>query len=197
MIGVLALQGGFAAHEACLQRLDLAHCQVRLAKDLQGLHALILPGGESTTILKLMEAFELAKPLRDIALSGIPILGTCAGAILMCRDIHNHDQSSLGLIPAAIDRNAYGSQRESFSQTVDCPLLGLHDLPALFIRAPRFVSLGKGVQVLSRHDDHITGLVYNRLTAVTYHPELGNDDRFHEAWYSHFVAPFKARVTHV
>lgn len=186
MIGVLALQGGFAAHISCLDRLGIAHREVRLAKDLEGLQALIMPGGESTAMLKLMAAYELFQPLKDFGHKH-PVLGTCAGAILMCASVRNADQKSLGFLPVEIDRNVYGSQRESFSQMVDLPPWQLKDVPSLFIRAPRFADLAPGVTILSKAGDDITGVTYKHYTAVTYHPELCDDTRFHAAWYERQV----------
>jgi len=181
-IGVLALQGGFQAHQAVLDKLGVAHRSVKLADDLNHIQGLIIPGGESTTMLKLMEDFDLFEPLNAFAGSGRPVLGTCAGAILMCEKVSNRNQRSLGWIPSTVDRNAYGSQQYSFQATVDCPLWDLKEAPALFIRAPRFTGLGEGVQELSRTDGDITGVVYKNFAAVTYHPELGDDTRFHKAW---------------
>lgn len=196
MIGVLALQGGFAAHSSCLRRLGIDHREVRLARDLEGLDGLILPGGESTTMLKLMAAYDLFQPLRAFGEAGKPVLGTCAGAILMCDHVRTNDQLSLGFIPAAIDRNAYGSQRESFSYDVDCPPWSLEAVPSLFIRAPRFAELGPEVAVLARFDDDIIGVTYRHYVAVTFHPELGNSTRFHQAWYERYVAPVGTGVAH-
>ena len=188
MIGVLAVQGGLAAHISCLDRLGLPHREVRLPRDLEGLRALILPGGESTTMLKLMAAYDMFEPLKAFGNSGKPVLGTCAGAILMCTSVRNIEQDSLGFIPVSIDRNAYGSQRESFSLQVACPAWDLHDVSALFIRAPRFAEPGKDVVVLSTTDGDITGVTYQHFTAVTYHPELCDGTTFHEAWYQRYVA---------
>lgn len=197
MIGVLALQGGFAAHITCLHRLGLAHREVRLPRDLEGLDALILPGGESSTMLKLMDAYDMFEPLKAFGQSGKPILGTCAGAILMCAHVRNIQQDSFGFIPAQIDRNAYGSQRESFSLEVDCSPWNLERVPALFIRAPRFVDLGDDVTVLSTTNGDITGVTYKHYTAVTYHPELGDDTAFHQAWYQQYVVGVEAMDRHV
>ncbi len=196
MIGVLALQGGFAAHCQCLRRLGIDHREVRLARDLEGLSGLILPGGESTTMLKLMAAYDLFEPLRAFGNAGKPVLGTCAGAILMCAQVRNIEQRSLGFIPAAIDRNAYGSQRESFSYDVDCPPWSLIGVPSLFIRAPRFAGLDPEVAVLAHFEDDIVGVTYRHFVAVTFHPELGNSTRFHQAWYERYVAPVATGVAH-
>lgn len=188
MIGVLGLQGGFLAHQNCLNRLGIANKLVKLPRDLENLKGLILPGGESTTMLKLMEAYDFFEPLRDFGNRGIPVLGTCAGAILMCDKINGREQKSFGYIPAAIDRNAYGSQRESFSVEVDIPSWNLDGIPTFFIRAPRFADLGDGVAILGRTDGDITAIGYRHFVAVTHHPELADDTRFHQSWYERFVA---------
>ena len=187
MIGVLALQGGFHAHLDMLRRLDVPSREVRLPRDLIGLDGLILPGGESTTMLKLLKAFDLFEPLREFGLTGKPILGTCAGAILMCETVNFRNQESLGFIPASIDRNAYGSQQESFRADTSIPMWNLSAVPALYIRAPRFHSLSDDVKVISTHDGDITGVTWRNFTAVTYHPELGDDLAFHQAWLDQYV----------
>ncbi|CAM2067931.1 pyridoxal 5'-phosphate synthase glutaminase subunit PdxT [Sulfidibacter corallicola] len=187
MIGVLAIQGGFAAHINVLRRLGVPHREVRLPADLAGLQGLIIPGGESTTMLKLLQAFDMKQPLQEFAASGRPILGTCAGAILMAERVTHPEQESLGWIPVTIERNAYGSQRESFQTTQACEAWEMDAFPALFIRAPRFREPRSEVEVLTRLDDHITGVRYKHFTAITYHPELTEDDRFHQAWLTHQV----------
>lgn len=181
-IGVLALQGGFAAHQKTLDQLSLPNRQIRQATELSDLDALILPGGESTTMLKLMDHYELWQPLHTFAQTGKPILGTCAGAILMVEKVNFRDQRSLGWIPATISRNVYGSQKDSFLTTQELPAWQNQTISAYFIRAPRFDELGQGVEVLSRYKDDITGIVYKNFTAITYHPELSDDVSFHRAW---------------
>ncbi len=182
MIGILAVQGGFRAHRNTLDQLRVPNREVRLAKQLDDLHALILPGGESTTMLKLIEAFNLLQPLQDFAASGRPVLGTCAGAILMSGRVRYKNQPSLGWIPVEIDRNVYGSQRESFSDLIDIPAWKLARVPVMFIRAPRFTDPQEGVRVISKWGNDITGVSYKNFTAVTYHPELGGESRFHQTW---------------
>lgn len=186
MIGILAVQGGFLAHQHILEQLGAPARLVKLPRHLEGLRGLILPGGESTTMLKLMEAFDLFEPLQAFGNQGHPVLGTCAGAILMCQKVNFRNQRNLGWIPASIDRNAYGSQQESFKVIHDVPLWELSDVPSLFIRAPRFVDIGRDVAQLSHWEGDVTGVVYQNFTAVTYHPELGNDTRFHKAWLERF-----------
>lgn len=185
MIGILGLQGGYAAHAKTLDKLEQPHRLVKKASDLGGLDALILPGGESTTMLKMMTAYALFEPLTAFANSGKPVLGTCAGAILMAESVNGRQQRSLGWLPVSIDRNYYGSQRDSFCDTQDVPDWDLAEVPVFFIRAPHFDRLGDGVRVLSHWQDHVTGVAYKNFTAVTYHPELADDTRFHAAWLAH------------
>jgi len=185
-IGILALQGGFQAHREKLESLGVAVEEVRLAKHLDQCDGLILPGGESTTMLKLIHAYDLWLPLQTFAATNRPILGTCAGAILMVNKVNFKDQESFGWIPATINRNAYGSQVVSFRTEVDCPLWGLDRVDAYFIRAPKFEDIGDGVKVVSQSEDGVNGLEYKHFSAVTYHPELGSETRFHQAWIERF-----------
>ena len=187
MIGILALQGGFQAHGRTLDALGLPWRLVRLPRDLEDVDALILPGGESTTMLKLLDAFALFAPLEAFAQTGKPVLGTCAGAILMSRRVLHPEQRSLGWLPATIERNFYGAQQHSFKANVAIPEWQLAEVPALFIRAPRFSALGEDVRVISRWEDDITGITWRQFTAVTYHPELTDETAFHQAWYQRFV----------
>ncbi|CAM2008488.1 pyridoxal 5'-phosphate synthase glutaminase subunit PdxT [Acanthopleuribacter pedis] len=187
MIGVLAIQGGFAAHRKTLDRCGVASKEVRLAEALEDCDALILPGGESTTMLKLIQAFDLKPALDQFAASGKAVLGTCAGAILLSQRVTHPEQDSLGWLPADIERNAYGSQVDSFTESQSCPTWNLAEYHALFIRAPRFTNIQGETKVISRLGDQITGVQYRNLTAVTYHPELTDDTRFHRAWLDHCV----------
>lgn len=181
-IGVLALQGGFAAHQRVLDQLGLPNRQIRQAAELENLDALILPGGESTAMIKLMDLYQMWLPLQAFAERGKPILGTCAGAILMVEKVNFRDQRSLGWLPTTISRNVYGSQRDSFLTTQELLAWENQTVSAFFIRAPRFDALGDGVEVLSRYKDDITGVIYKHFTAITYHPELSDDVAFHRAW---------------
>ncbi|MCB1053091.1 MAG: pyridoxal 5'-phosphate synthase glutaminase subunit PdxT [Acidobacteria bacterium] len=186
MIGVLAVQGGFQAHLKTIQKLGVAAREVRLAEDLDACSALILPGGESTTMLKLLKAFNLMDPLRQFCLNGDnQVLATCAGAILLAQKVVHPEQESLGVLPVTIERNAYGCQRESFEAPISVPAWQLVDQPVYFIRAPKFLALGPGVEVISSYEGDITGVSYRNLTAVTYHPELAEDPGFHQAWLQH------------
>ena len=176
--GVLALQGDFAAHEAALRSAGVPVRRVRRVGELAGLRGLVLPGGESTALLKLMAGEDWFAALRDFHAQGGALLGTCAGAILLAREVNGPRQPSLGLLDATIDRNAYGRQVDSFEAGIDAPALG-EPLRGVFIRAPRFASMGPGVEVLGRLKDAPVLLRQGRVLAATFHPELAGDDRLH------------------
>jgi 5'-phosphate synthase pdxT subunit len=168
--GVLALQGDFAAHLHALREVGAEVREVRRVGELLGLAGLVLPGGESTTLLRHMEDEPWFDALVRFHQAGGVLFGTCAGAILLARDVRP-EQPSLGLLDAAVRRNAYGRQVDSFESVVDAPSLG-GDLPALFIRAPRFERLGPEVEVLATHGDEPVLLQQGRVLAATFHPEL-------------------------
>jgi pyridoxal 5'-phosphate synthase pdxT subunit len=182
-IGVLALQGAFIEHEQMLQRLGVEAVEVRLPKDLEGCAGVIIPGGESTTIGKLAVQYHLIEPLREMARSGKPVWGTCAGLIFMAKDVQR-DQPLLGLMDVTVQRNAFGRQVDSFE--ADLSIKGVDgDKPfhAIFIRAPLIESVGAGVDVLARvekdHQEVIVAAQQGNLLVTSFHPELSNDDRFH------------------
>ena len=169
LIGVLALQGGFEAHANSLARLDVEVREVRTPEDLEGLDALIIPGGESTTIGLGVEREGLGDPLIDFARSGKPVLGTCAGMIMLDRD-------HLGVLDIGVRRNAFGRQLASFEtelQFEGAPL------DAVFIRAPWVEDLGEGVEVLAEVDGHPVAVRQGNILAVAFHPELGKDLTLH------------------
>ena len=175
--GVLALQGDFAAHAAALRRTGVEAREVRRVAELEGLKGLVLPGGESTALLKLMEDEDWFSALRRFHGRGGVILGTCAGAILLSREVRPN-QPSLGLLDATIERNAYGRQVDSFEREVEAPALGA-PLRAAFIRAPRFVGTGLAVEVLGRLDGNPVLVRQGTVLAATFHPEIAGDDRLH------------------
>jgi 5'-phosphate synthase pdxT subunit len=177
MIGVLALQGGFAAHKRMLRSLGADVREVRVPHDLAGLDGLVIPGGESTTMTLGVEREGLAEPLRALARAGTPVLGTCAGLIMLDRD-------HLGLMDIEARRNAFGRQVRSFEADLDLESLGGPPLRAVFIRAPWIASHGDGVQILASVEGHPVAARQDNLLAVAFHPELGRDTRLHE----HFVA---------
>jgi 5'-phosphate synthase pdxT subunit len=185
-IGVLALQGDFAEHLDMLHGLGSETREIRLPDDLEGLDGLIIPGGESTTIGKLADAFGLIEPLRNFGLRH-PIWGTCAGAIFLSKDARR-SQPLLGLMDISVQRNAFGRQVESFEAELKVPVLREPERPfrAIFIRAPMIEGIGKEVQVLARLQENGTskgGLIVaarqGHLLATAFHPEITGDDRFH------------------
>ena len=182
-IGVLALQGDFAEHQTVLSSLGAEVVQVRLPAHLAGLNGLIIPGGESTTIGKLAEDYELIEPLRQFGRE-YAIWGTCAGAILLSKDVGRR-QPLLGLMDITLARNAFGRQVDSFEVDLNVPCLlevDPVDRPyhTVFIRAPIIESVGKDVEILSRLEDgRIVAARQGKLLATSFHPELTGDDRFH------------------
>ena len=175
--GVLALQGDFAAHAAALRRAEVEVREVRRTSELQGLRGLVLPGGESTTLLKLMADEDWFGALRRFHANGGLLLGTCAGAILLAREV-KPSQPSLGLLDASVERNAYGRQVDSFEAEVEAPGLGA-PLHAAFIRAPRFLKTGPTVEILGRREKEPVLVRQGRVLAATFHPEIAGDDRLH------------------
>ena len=179
-VGVLAIQGDFEAHAKALARAGAEAVLVRRAKELDDLDALILPGGESTTIAKGMERLGLYEPLRAFAASERPVLGTCAGAILLAARVENHPVPSLGLLDVTAVRNAYGTQVDSFVADVDPGAApGLEGLRCVFIRAPRLRDPGPEVEVLARVDGEPVLIRQGHRMAATFHPELTEDPRVH------------------
>src|SRR5262245_31893314 len=176
-VGILAIQGDVAAHARALARVGAEAVTVRRAKELDSLDALILPGGESTTISKGLERQGLYEPIQAFARAGHPVLGTCAGAVLLAREVENHPVRSLGLLDVVAVRNAYGTQVDSFTAPAegeDC-----EDLDCVFIRAPRLRRPGPEVEVLARVDGWPVWVRQGPVMATTFHPELTEDGRVH------------------
>ena len=180
-IGVLAIQGDYAAHADALDQAGATPVEVRKSEELEGLDGLIIPGGESTTMLKVLERHHLFDDLKTFCQSH-PVFGTCAGAILLAREVRNPPQASIGVLDAVIERNAFGRQIDSTILFSDTRLPG-DKLEMVFIRAPRIVEIGPGVEVLA-HRDGLPALVrQGKLMAATFHPELTPDDRrVHQAF---------------
>ena len=179
-IGVLALQGAFAAHAEVVRRLGREPREVRLPPDLDDCEALVMPGGESTTMSKLLETSQLFDPIAKRIADGMPVFGTCAGMILLARTVLDgrDDQRSFDAIDIDVQRNAYGRQVDSFE--TDLTLHGQAEpLHAVFIRAPRIVRMGADVTVLAEHDGTPVLVRSNTVMAASFHPELTNDDRVH------------------
>ncbi len=187
-IGVLALQGAFIEHIKMLQKLGTTAVPVRLPADIEGLDGLIIPGGESTTIGKLAVQYHLLEPLRQFALQN-PVWGTCAGMILMAKDI-GRDQPLLGVMDIVVERNAFGRQIDSFETGLDVPALAngsgpAAPFPAVFIRAPRLVAANGETEVLATLADGTAVAAQEGHWLVTsFHPELTDDDRFHRYFLS-------------
>ncbi|HXE72919.1 MAG TPA: pyridoxal 5'-phosphate synthase glutaminase subunit PdxT [Candidatus Nitrosotenuis sp.] len=180
-LGVLALQGDVEEHLAALRASGAQAVEVRSAAELEGVEGLILPGGESTTIGKLMQRFGILEPLRARAAAGLPLWGTCAGMILLARHIERGlpDQPSLALMDIVVERNAFGRQVDSFETPIAIPALGPVPFPAVFIRAPVAREAGPGVEVLARHRGRIVAARQGNLLATAFHPELTRDTRMH------------------
>lgn len=202
-VGVLALQGDFAEHLAALRRLrhrpngashaasnghgaggapsdEVEAVEVRLPSELARVDALIIPGGESTTIGKLLVEYRLLEPLRARIAEGMPVFGTCAGAIVLAKDIGGLDQPLIGAMDLTVRRNAFGRQLQSFEADLTVPALGAASLRAVFIRAPAILSVGPDVEVLARLDpETIVAAHQGSLLATTFHPELTDDTRLH------------------
>ena len=180
-IGVLALQGDFALHARALERCGVRAVEVRKPEALEELQGLIIPGGESTTLLRLMEAWRFAPALEKFHAAGRPIYGTCAGCILLAREVENPRQPSLGFIDIEVERNAYGRQRESFEARGEATLGGRAvPLEMVFIRAPRIRRVGPGVEILARHGSDPVLVRQGTVLAGTFHPELTDDRSVHE-----------------
>ena len=185
IVGVLALQGDFAEHAAILKRLGVEAPEVRLPADLEKLDALIIPGGESTTISRLMIIYGLVEPIRRFA-AAKPVWGTCAGMIFMAKEI-GRDQPLLGVMDINVERNAFGRQVDSCEVGQDVPVLDSEPFPAVFIRGPRLVAADeeKGVEVLARLEDGTAVAARQGHWLVTsFHPELTDDNRFHRYFLS-------------
>jgi pyridoxal 5'-phosphate synthase pdxT subunit len=173
LIGVLALQGGFAAHARVLRRLGARVREVRVVADLEGIDGLIIPGGESTTMLLGVEREGLAEPLAALVGGGLPVLGSCAGLIML-------DRAHLALMDIAAERNAFGRQIKSFEADIDVAGLPGGPLHGVFIRAPWIAEHGRDVEVLAEVDGHPVAAREGNVLAVAFHSELSGDDRLHE-----------------
>lgn len=179
-IGVLALQGDFARHRQALERCGADVVEIRKPEHLDEVDGLVIPGGESTTLLRLMDEWHFVPALEKFHAAGRPIFGTCAGLILIAKDVSNPRQFSFGFIDAAVERNAYGRQRESFEAQGLSTLNGeSRPLEMVFIRAPRITKVGPSVEVLARHDGRPVLAREHQVLVGTFHPELTNDDTVH------------------
>lgn len=180
-VGVLALQGAFAEHVHAFERLGVEVVEVRLPEQLWELDALVIPGGESTTMSLLMDGFALREPVLELAGRGAPIWGTCAGMIMLAKDVQDERVHSLDLMDLRVLRNAFGRQVDSFEADLRIPALGEKPFPAVFIRAPVVEGAGDEVEVLARlPDGRIVAARQGHFLATAFHPELTDDPRFHQ-----------------
>jgi len=187
-IGVLASQGAFAEHIAILHRLEVDTMPVRLPHQLATLDGLIIPGGESTSISKLILDYNLTNEIRNLAKNGLPILGTCAGMILLAKEVTDPEMEPIGVMGITVRRNAFGRQKESFETDLSISVLGEKPFPGIFIRAPLIERVNNGVEILaSLADGTIVAARQEKLLATAFHPELTNDLRFHR-YFSDIVA---------
>ena len=196
-IGVLALQGDFALHIKALERCHVPGLEIREVRkpeELEGLDGLIMPGGESTTLLKLMEEWRFVPALEKFHGEGKPIFGTCAGLILLAREVESPRQFSLGFIDVGVERNAYGRQRESFAAAGEADLgNGAQPLEMVFIRAPRIRRLGAAVKPLGSHGGETVMARQGSILVATFHPELTQDETVH-AYFCRMVAEAAGRA---
>jgi 5'-phosphate synthase pdxT subunit len=179
-IGVLALQGAFAEHISVVRQLGADAVPVRLPEDLVGISGLILPGGESTVMRKLIHRWGLHEPILDLARQGAPIFGTCAGMILVAREIADGDEPVFPLLDVAVRRNAFGRQLASFEADLQVPMLGDQPVHGVFIRAPIVERVGPDVDILaSLADGRVVAVRQRNVLATAFHPELAGETRFH------------------
>lgn len=179
-IGVLALQGAFREHRFILEDLGCEVTEVRKASDLDGIHGLILPGGESTTMGKLLQLDGLGDRIKEMAADNLPIFGTCAGMILLSKRIKNSNQYNLGLMDMTAERNAFGRQITSFEVDLNVPILGSQPVRAVFIRAPFIQEIEPNVGILAEYEGKIVFVRQGNMLASAFHPELTKDHRVHQ-----------------
>ncbi|UPW83340.1 pyridoxal 5'-phosphate synthase glutaminase subunit PdxT [Lysinibacillus sp. Ag94] len=184
-IGVLALQGAVREHVQMLESLGCETVLVKQSADLEKLDGLVLPGGESTTMRKLLDRYELLEPIRALAKQGLPMFGTCAGLILLAKELVDYE-SHLAVMDVVVARNSYGRQVDSFEVKLDIPEIGAA-IPAVFIRAPHIVSVGEGVEILAKHEGKIVLARDDHFLGCSFHPELTSDARILEYFVSSMV----------
>ena len=181
-VGILALQGAFAEHAKVLDQLGVESVEIRNLEDFQqnqsGLSGLILPGGESTTMGKLLRDQNMLIPIREAILSGLPVFGTCAGLILLAKEIISQKESHLGTMDMVVERNAYGRQLGSFYTEAECK--GVGKIPMTFIRGPIISSVGEDVEILATVDNQIVAAQEKNMLVTSFHPELTDDVRLHQ-----------------
>lgn len=179
-VGVLALQGAFREHRQVLERLGCEVVEVRKPSDLEGIQGLIIPGGESTTIGKLLQIDELGERIKELGTLDLPIFGTCAGMILLSKTIVDSDQYRLNLMDTVVERNAFGRQVASFETDLLVPAMGPNTLRAVFIRAPYLREVAPNVGILAEYDGKTVFARQGNLLVCAFHPELTPDQRVHQ-----------------
>lgn len=195
-IGVLALQGAFREHAYALERLGAEAVEVRLPRDLAGLDGLIIPGGESTTMRLLMQEYDLLGPLQQVVSGGVPVLGTCAGMIMLADRVDGERLPGLHGLDVDVKRNAFGRQVDSFEADIPLPALGADPYHAVFIRAPVVESVDSNVQVLAvLPDGRIVAVQQDNVVGIAFHPELTADDRLHRYFLALVTSRGRASVT--
>jgi 5'-phosphate synthase pdxT subunit len=198
MIGVLALQGAFGSHQALLERLGRPSLQVRTPAQLERVDALVMPGGESTTMSRLLVTSELFEPLAARLVDGMPAFGTCAGMILLASEVLDGrpDQRSFGVIDISVRRNGYGRQLDSFETELEVPGLGIgaERFHGVFIRAPKVTRVGPEVEILAEHAGVPVLLRHGPITVASFHPELANDPRLHAQFLDSFLTTSQTEI---
>ena len=181
IIGILSLQGDFKEHSIALNKLNIKHINVRNKKELDMIDGLIIPGGESTTIIKLLKRTSLFSLLQKKILNGLPTWGTCAGAILLAKKVTNMDQDTLKILDIEIERNGYGRQINSFTEEVHIKTIKKATFPGIFIRAPKIINISKKISCIGKlPNKEIVAIEYKNIFATTFHPELTNDLTIHK-----------------
>ena len=177
-IGILAVQGAFIEHEKIIKGLGADCIEIRKKEQLEDIDGIILPGGESTVQGQLIRKLEILEPLKEMINNGLPVLATCAGAILLSQTIENGDEAHLGTLPVEIKRNAYGRQLSSF--VTNANIDGIGEFTMVFIRAPYISSVSENVRILATVDEHIVAVQYKNQIGMSFHPELTSDIRIHK-----------------
>lgn len=187
-IGVLGLQGGVEEHLRMLNEIsDVKPIEVKYIEEIKKVDGLIIPGGESTTLGKLLRSFNMLEPLKNMIQEGLPIWGTCAGMILLAKNIEDESMCHLGVMDVSVKRNAYGRQLGSFQIEADIEKMGMEKFPLVFIRAPYIVNTGEKVETLLKYEDKIVACRQANILATSFHPELTEDKRIHEYFIKEFV----------
>ncbi|WP_019552427.1 pyridoxal 5'-phosphate synthase glutaminase subunit PdxT [Propionispira raffinosivorans] len=187
-VGVLAIQGAVAEHIACLDRLpDVEGLAVKTMAEINQVDGLILPGGESTAMGKILGYYNMLEPLRTKIANGLPVWGTCAGLILLAKEITGQPVRYFSTMDITVRRNGYGSQLDSFETTVSLPNVSHGNIPLVFIRAPYIEKVGESVEVLVKIQGHIVAAAQNNMLVTSFHPELTTDLSFHRYFFKHFI----------